>query len=48
MKKNYLIPFAECINLNSTNVIMTSPGGSLGDLGETPVITDSISEESLL
>ena len=48
MKKNYLNPFAECIDLNSTNVIMTSPGGSLGDLNEAPIITDSIPEESLL
>lgn len=47
MKKNYLNPFAECINLNSTNIIMTSPGGGLEDLGETPIITDSIPEESL-
>jgi len=44
MKKNYLIPFAECIYLNSNSVLMSSPEGSLGELHEEPIISNTISD----
>ncbi|MBR5925027.1 MAG: hypothetical protein IKZ60_06135 [Bacteroidales bacterium] len=45
MKKYYLSPFVESVKMNPMSVLMTSPGGSLDDLGETPIITDSIVDQ---
>ena len=45
MKKHYLTPFAESVEMNPMSVLMTSTEGSLGDLGETPIITDSIVDQ---
>ena len=47
MKKHYLSPFAESVKMNPMSVLMTSPGGSLEDLGETPIIIDSIVDQEV-
>ena len=42
IKKEYLSPSAESIELKTRNILMTSPAGDLGDLAEITIISDSI------
>lgn len=42
IKKEYYAPTAESIELKTRNILMTSPAGDLGDLGEITIITDSV------
>ena len=44
IKKEYLSPLAESIELKTRNILMASADGDLGDLGEISIITDSIIE----
>lgn len=44
IKKEYLSPSSESIELKTRNILMTSTDGDLGDLGEISIITDSIIE----
>ena len=45
LKKEYLSPSAESIELKTRNILMASAvDGDLGDLGEITIITDSIIE----
>ena len=41
-KTKDLSPAAESIELKTRNILMTSTGGDLGDLGEITIITDSV------
>jgi hypothetical protein len=42
IKKEYLSPSVESIELKTRNILMASADGDLGDLGEITIITDSV------
>ena len=42
IKKEYLPPILESVDLKPRSILMSSVDGDLGDIGEITIITDSI------